>query len=62
VGAFGGFVFPLFLGISKDLFEKGQARGVFTYTIFCIIGISVSIYLIKTLKEKASKKSSEQKY
>ena len=42
VGAFGGFVFPLFLGFSKDNFKNGQARGIFTYTVFSFFGIIVT--------------------
>jgi len=50
VGAFGGFVFPLFLGYSKDNFENGQARGVFTYSLFSIIGIMLTICVINSVK------------
>ena len=62
VGAFGGFIFPLFLGFSKDNFENGQARGVFTYTIFSLIGIITTILLMKDVEKAAKSKSPEQKY
>jgi len=51
VGAFGGFVFPLLLGYSKDTWPPhGQARGVFIYTIFSIIGIAATIMVMKDLE------------
>ena len=56
VGAFGGFIFPLFLGYSKDTFDNGQARGVFTYTVFSIIGIGVTLSLMGHIEQITDKK------
>jgi len=49
IGAFGGFIFPLFFGYSKDNFEKGQARGVFTYTFFSILGIILTLIVMSDI-------------
>jgi NNP family nitrate/nitrite transporter-like MFS transporter len=62
VGAFGGFVFPLFLGYSKDNFENGQARGVFTYSLFSIIGIMLTICVINSVKSAAEKNRVHPEY
>lgn len=49
LGAFGGFVVPPALGIFIDVYGKvGYAKGFLVYTLLSIIGIIVSVVLIKT--------------